>query len=261
VTARRRGGSPGERSRRDASSRARRAGPGAIVVTGKRSVLEAIASGRARGIVVDDAERASAREVVAAAEAAGVPVRAGDVQDPDGVLARVSLPRELSESDLARRVYGEDALVVVLDGITDPQNLGASARSAEAAGAELMVTRERRAAPTTSAAVRASAGALLHLPLARVANIPRALDRLKNSGFIVIGLDERAERSIYEAPAPEERLALVIGAEGRGLSRLVAERCDDLRSLPMRGRVSSLNASAALAAGLFGFVVPSRRRT
>ncbi|MFL5736825.1 MAG: 23S rRNA (guanosine(2251)-2'-O)-methyltransferase RlmB [Actinomycetota bacterium] len=210
--------------------------------------------------MVDPSQRAATRDVVTAAEAAGVPVRISDAtaSEPDGVLARLSALPELTERDLAQRTYAEDAVVVVLDGITDPQNLGAAARSAEAAGAEVLVTRDRRAAPMTAATVRASAGALVHLPVARVANIPRALARLQEVGFTVVGLEGNAPRSIYDAPAPDGRIAIVVGAEDRGLSRLVRERCDELRSLPMRGRVASLNASAALAAALFGFVLPSR---
>jgi 23S rRNA (guanosine2251-2'-O)-methyltransferase len=212
--------------------------------------------------VVDPSHRAAAPDVLAAAEAAGVPVRISDAPaaEPDGVVARLSALPELTERDLAQRTYADDALVVVLDGITDPQNLGAAARSAEAAGAEVLVTRDRRAAPMTTAAVRASAGALVHLPVARVANIPRALGRLQEVGFTVVGLDGRAPRSIYDAPAPDGRIAIVVGAEDKGLSRLVRERCDEVRSLPMRGRVASLNASAALAAALFGFVLSSRPR-
>jgi 23S rRNA (guanosine2251-2'-O)-methyltransferase len=210
--------------------------------------------------VVDPSHRGAARDVVQAAEASGIPVRISDATaaEPDGVVARLSALPELTERDLAQRTYADDAVVVVLDGITDPQNLGAAARSAEAAGAEALVTRDRRAAPLTAAAVRASAGALVHLPVARVANIPRALGRLQEVGFTVVGLEENAPRSIYGAPPPDGRIAIVVGAEDRGLSRLVRERCDELRSLPMRGRVASLNASAALAAALFGFVLPSR---
>ena len=111
----------------------------------------------------------------------------------------------------------------------------------------------------TPAAVRASAGALLHIPLARVANIPRALGRLQDVGFAVVGLDDSADLSIFDEPCPRGRVALVIGSEGEGMSRLVRERCDVLVALPMRGRVSSLNASASLAAALYGYVLPSRR--
>jgi 23S rRNA (guanosine2251-2'-O)-methyltransferase len=165
---------------------------------------------------------------------------------------------ELGERDLATFPFEDDALVVVLDGVADPQNLGAAARSAEAAGAAMLVSRTHRAAPVTPAAIRASAGALLHLPHARVANIARALDRLKKAGFTVVGLDERAERSVYEERAPEGRVAIALGSEGEGLARLTRAACDVLVSLPLRGRVGSLNASASLAAVLFAYVVPRR---
>jgi 23S rRNA (guanosine2251-2'-O)-methyltransferase len=148
----------------------------------------------------------------------------------------------------------------VLDGVEDPQNFGAAARSCEAAGVAIIVTRTRRAAAVTPAAVRASAGALLHLPQARVANIARAVERLQDIGFTAIGLDGAAPRTIYDDPCPQGRVALVVGSEGSGLSRLVRERCDLLVALPTRGRVGSLNASASLAAALYGYVLPSRRR-
>jgi 23S rRNA (guanosine2251-2'-O)-methyltransferase len=166
--------------------------------------------------------------------------------------------RELSERDFATFTFEPDAFVVVLDGVEDPQNLGAASRSAEAAGAALLVTRTRRAAGVTSAAIRASAGALVHLPLARVANIPRAIERLKDAGFFVVGLDGRSPSTIYDEPCPGGRVALVIGGEGTGMSRLARERCDAVVSLPMRGSVGSLNAAAALAAALYAYVVPSR---
>ncbi|HYJ61060.1 MAG TPA: RNA methyltransferase, partial [Actinomycetota bacterium] len=164
----------------------------------------------------------------------------------------------LDERGMAAFPFTEDAVVVVLDGVEDPQNLGAAARSAEAAGAAMLVSRIHRAAPVTPAAVRASAGALAHLPHARVANIAKATGRLGDAGFTVIGLDEGAPANIYEEPCPAGRVAIVIGSEGTGLSRLVRERCDVLVSLPMRGRVGSLNAAASLAATLYAYVLPSR---
>ena len=121
---------------------------------------------------------------------------------PDG--RRVAAPR--AEREVATYPFADDAIVVVLDGITDPQNLGAAARSAEAAGAAMLITRTKRAADVTASAVRASAGALLHLPHARVANIARALDRLQDAGFWVVGLDGDAAASIYDEPAPEGKV-------------------------------------------------------
>ncbi|MGZ6544743.1 MAG: 23S rRNA (guanosine(2251)-2'-O)-methyltransferase RlmB [Actinomycetota bacterium] len=240
-------------------------------VGGRRAVVEAIRAGDVVDILVAPGVRQTQgmRAVVDAAAAAGIDMRESArseldrlARDHQGVGARLrdaARPRELGERDLGTFPFDDDAFVVVLDGITDPQNFGAAARSAEACGASLLVTRTRRAADVTPAAVRASAGALLHLPLARVANIPRALDRLQDAGFTVVGLDGDAEASIFDAPCPEGRVALVVGSEGEGMSRLVRERCDVLVALPMRGRVGSLNASASLAAALYGYVLPSRR--
>jgi 23S rRNA (guanosine2251-2'-O)-methyltransferase len=239
------------------------------VVGGRRAALEAVRSGRATEVLVAAGSRRTPglRELLDAAREGGVPVRTAprhelDSLAPDhhGVVARVKAPRELGERDLSTWPFEDDAFVVVLDGVTDPQNLGAAARSAEAAGAAMLVTRVRRAAPMSAAAVRASAGALLHLPHARVANVTRALDRLQDAGFFVVGLDGAAPVGVYDEPCPPDRVALVLGGEGGGLSRLVRERCDALVALPMAGRVSSLNASAALAAVLYTYVVPSRRR-
>jgi 23S rRNA (guanosine2251-2'-O)-methyltransferase len=106
--------------------------------------------------------------------------------------------------------------------------------------------------------VRASAGALMHLPHARVANIARAIERLQDLGFWVVGLDERAEATVYDESCPQGRIAVVIGGEGDGMARLTRERCDQLLSLPMRGRVGSLNAAASLAAVLYAYVLPTR---
>ena len=207
--------------------------------------------------------------MLAAAAAASIPVRPGSpdeldalAEDHQGVVAILaSVPESrgaLGERDLANFAFKADAIVVVLDGITDPQNLGAAARSAEAAGATMLVSRIRRSAEVTPAAVRASAGALLHLPHARVANIPRAIERLQDLGFFVVGLDGEAHSTVFDDACPPGRVAIVVGSEGTGLSRLAKERCDTLRRLPMMGRVASLNASAALAATLYAYVMPSR---
>ena len=242
------------------------------LVTGRRAVVEALRAGQVREVLVAVGARDTQglRAVREAARAAKVPVRAAERRELDrlahdhrGVVARTVGGRaggrtEMGERDLATFPFGPDALVVVLDGITDPQNLGAAARTAEAAGAAAFVTRARRAAGVTPASVRASAGALEHLPHAVVANIARALARLQDAGFSVVGLDEGATRTIFEEGCPEGRVAVVIGSEGEGMSRLVRERCDLLVALPVKGRVGSLNASAALAAALYGFVLPAR---
>jgi len=237
------------------------------VVGGRRAVLEAVRTGTAQEVLVSRDARSTAglRDVLEACRESGLQVREvarseldGLAADHRGVLAITGKPTTIGERELAAWSFGPDDLVVVLDGITDPQNLGAAARSAEAAGATILVTRTRRAADVTPAAIRASAGALLHLTHARIANIARGLERLKNLGFTVVGLDERAERTVFEEQPPEGRVAVVLGSEGEGLGRLTRQACDVLVRLPMRGRVGSLNASASLAAALYGFVLPGR---
>jgi 23S rRNA (guanosine2251-2'-O)-methyltransferase len=241
------------------------------VVAGKRAVMEAVRAGGADEVLVARGTKRSPamRDVVNAARTASVPVREVardelDALDADhrGVVARLIRPTPtLGERDLTSRDWAPDAIVVVLDGVEDPQNLGAAARSIEAAGAAMLITRTHRSAPPTAAAVRASAGALLHLPHARVANLPRALDRLQDAGFTTVGLDERADRSIFDEPCPDGRVALVVGSEGTGISRLVREHCDLLVSVPMHGKVGSLNAAASLAVVLYAYVLASRGRS
>jgi 23S rRNA (guanosine2251-2'-O)-methyltransferase len=243
------------------------------VVAGRRPVTEAIRAGDATEVLVSRDARTTEglRAVFEAAREAGVPIRTTDDAELDalatdhrGVVAKVqterATSRQLSERGLAGFAFADDAIVVVLDGIMDPQNLGAAARSAEAAGAAMLVTRTRRGAEVTPVAIRASAGALLHLPHARVANITRAIERLQESGFFVIGLDDEAAATVYDEPCPPGRIAIVIGSEGEGMSRLTREHCDALVSLPMHGRVASLNAAASLAATLYAFVLPSRAK-
>jgi 23S rRNA (guanosine2251-2'-O)-methyltransferase len=242
------------------------------VVAGRRAVAEAIRAGRATEVRVAAGARSTQglRSLLDAADEAGVPTRRVERRELDalaadhqGAVAFVAggggRRSELSERDVAEWPFADDALVVVLDGVTDPQNLGAAARSAEAAGAAMLVTRIRRAADVTPAAIGASAGALLHLPHARVANVARAIGRLRDTGFTVVGLDDAAPASIYDRPCPPGRVALVVGSEGAGMSRLVREACDVVLSIPMKGAVGSLNVAASLAAALYGYVVPSRR--
>ena len=241
------------------------------IVAGKRAVMEAVRAGGADEVLVARGTRRSPamRNVVAAARAAHVPVREVERDELDaldgdhrGVAARLLRPAPtLGERDLASHDWAADAIVVVLDGVEDPQNLGAAARSVEAAGAAMLITRTHRSAPPTAAAIRASAGALLHLPHARVANLSQTLDRLRDAGFTTVGLDERADRSIFDEPCPAGRVALVVGSEGSGISRLVREHCDLLVSVPMHGKVGSLNAAASLAVVLYAYVLASRGRS
>ncbi len=144
----------------------------------------------------------------------------------------------------------ESPLLLVLDGIEDPHNLGAIVRSAEAAGAQGIIVPERRAVGLTATVAKASAGAVEHLPVARVVNVSQAIERLKAARFWVYALDTKGSRNYldvdYHGP-----LALVVGGEGRGIRPLVADRCDGRVRIPMRGKVASLNASVATAILLF----------
>jgi 23S rRNA (guanosine2251-2'-O)-methyltransferase len=155
-------------------------------------------------------------------------------------------------------VRGADSLIVALDGVTDPRNLGAIVRSATAFGAHGVVIPERRASGMTATAWRTSAGTAARLPIARATNLNRALTAYQKAGLMVVGLDADGEVSIDELDLSTEPMCLVVGSEGRGLSRLVGERCDLRVSIPMSGPAESLNASVA-AAVLLAEVARRRR--
>jgi len=185
-----------------------------------------------------------------------VPAEALDAQSVtgrhQGIIAEVRLTPPLSlEALLARaRASGADPFLVVLDGIEDPQNLGAIARSAEAAGAHGLVLAERHSAGISPGSLRASAGALLLLPVAVVPNVARCLEALKAEGVWIAGADVEGGKPYHEASLTGP-LALVVGGEARGLHRLVRDRCDFLVTVPLKGKIDSLNASAAAAVVLF----------
>ncbi len=157
------------------------------------------------------------------------------------------LPTVLARAEAA----GEKPLLVALDGVTDPHNLGSIARTAEAVGAHGLIVPARRAAGVTPVAEKAAAGALAHVPLVRVPNLVRALKDLGNAGVWSVGLDADAPDTIHHCPLLDQSVVLVVGSEGRGLARLSQVQCDTLVNLPMRGRVGSLNASVAAAVALY----------
>lgn len=167
--------------------------------------------------------------------------------DHQGVCAEVSPYRYADAADLLAR---EDALVVALDEIQDPQNLGAICRTAECAGATGVVIPERRSAEVTPAVCKASAGAVEHLPIARVRNLADFLVDARDAGAWSYGADGDA-RTGYAQPDYRGKVVLVMGSEGRGLRPRVARSCDALIALPLRGRIASLNVSAAAAALLY----------
>ena len=172
---------------------------------------------------------------------------------PQGVLAHADpLPEAELDSLLAGDQRRSQApLLLFLDGITDPQNLGALLRSAECAGVSGVVVPRHRAAHVTPTVAKAAAGAIEHLPIAVVGGLPASLARAREAGVWVIGLDSAGDSSLFDLTLAEEPVALVLGAEGRGLSRLVRERCDSVVSIPLRGALPSLNVASAGALACF----------
>jgi len=239
-------------------------------VEGRRAVRELLAGRRAvrELLVAQGAERSPiVQEILDLAASKRVAVRrvslpqldaAARTDAPQGVVARAAPLAEADLDDLARaRPGGPPPFLVVLDGVTDPHNLGAVLRTAEVAGATGAVLPRHRAAHVSPTATKAAAGAIEHLPLALVAGIAAAIAQLKEAGVWVVGLDMDGRGSVFDLELATEPVALVLGAEGTGLSRLVRERCDVLVAVPQRGHVGSLNVAAAAAVACFEV---SRRR-
>jgi len=200
-------------------------------------------------------------EIVALARAAGVPVRTeprealsriAGTTSHQGVVAVVAERTFLDVEDLLEGLNdnSEPRLVLALDGVEDPQNLGALLRTAEGAGVDGVLLTERRSAPLSAVAVKASAGAAEHLRLARVVNLVRALETLKARNLWVVGLDERGTMD-YDRYDFRSNTVIVMGREGAGLHELVRKTCDHLLRIPMAGKVESLNVSAAGAVVLY----------
>lgn len=172
-----------------------------------------------------------------------------------GVIAELAAQgyAELEDIVAAAQQKGQDLLIVLLDGVEDPHNLGSIIRTAEAAGAHGVVIPRHRATGVTSTVARASAGAIAHLPVARVTNLVQTCKQLKEAGVWVVGADAEASQVAYEASL-KGPLALVLGGEGKGISRLLKENCDFLVKFPMSGMVSSLNVSVSAALLLYEVV-------
>jgi 23S rRNA (guanosine2251-2'-O)-methyltransferase len=178
--------------------------------------------------------------------------RTAGPREHQGVVAIVAASPTASFEDLLkpRQPQESPGLLVLLDGVEDPHNLGAVVRTSLAAGAQGVVIPERRAAGLTDSVARASAGALAHLPVARVKNLSRAMEEMKEAGYWLMGLDERAERRHTEVDF-NVSVGIVLGGEGKGLHALVRERCDFLVSIPTTGPVRALNVSVAAGIVLF----------
>jgi len=244
------------------------------ILYGVHPVAEALGAGRRRLVRLWLRRGRRGRPVSALrsrAESLGLPVeeveeqelqrRAPGTANTQGVLLEAGALPVLSPQELLARSDGLGCcLLVALDELQDPQNVGAVARTAEAAGALGLLVAERRAAPLSPAVSRASAGALEVLPVARAGNLGRALDLLRGEGWWVLGADPEAPASLYELAdaAFTGRICLVLGAEGRGLRPGVRRRVDHLLRVPMAGRLASLNVAATAAVVCFEWVRRAR---
>jgi 23S rRNA (guanosine2251-2'-O)-methyltransferase len=238
------------------------AAAGGDVIPGRRAVLEALRAGRPirKILIARTAHGRVVHDLTAEARRRGAVVqyvhpRALDelsAMPHQGVVALTAVHRGVALADIlaAAAARGEPPLVLVLDGVEDPRNLGALIRTAEAAGAHGVVIPGRRAAGLSPAVARASAGAVEHVPVAVVGNLVQAIEELKAAGVWVAGADPQ-DGELYTAARLSPPLALVMGGEGRGLGRLVKAHCDLLVRLPMRGKVASLNVAVAAGVLLF----------
>ncbi len=226
------------------------------ILSGIHPVVEALRAGHPldRVVVAQGAGGPRLQEVIDLARRAGIPVRF----EPRSAIDRIagtSAHQGVVGMGAARKYVGLDdaataQLVVVLDGVEDPHNLGAIVRTAHAAGAGSVIIPERRAAGLTDVTAKAAAGALEYLPVARVTNINRSLEDLKERGFWIYGLDERGDAD-YDTVEYGSPTAFVLGGEGKGLHEQVRKHCDRLVRIPMSGKIASLNVSVAAGVVLF----------
>ena len=233
-------------------------------VEGRRAVLESLRASRdiERLIMLEDSELGpQLREIVFLATEAGIRIEAvskrelesqSQTKKHQGVIAVVPDPRYHQPDDLLSLadVKDEPVLLVMLDGIQDPHNFGAIARTAEAAGVHGLIIPERRAVGVTPGAMRASAGALEHIKVSKVGNLNRTVEKLKERGVLIVGLDAAGDVEYTQVDFTGPVL-IVVGSEGKGLSRLVRENCDKIASIPMSGQLSSLNVSVSAAIVLY----------
>lgn len=235
-------------------------------LTGIHAVREGLQAGRAfdRIVIARGRQDTRVEEIVQLARQRNIPVRfedrgqldrLADTKDHQGVVAVAAARSAATLEDVlasanAAAGRGEKGLIVLLDGVEDPHNLGAVIRTALASGAYGIVIPERRAAGLTDTVARASAGALSHLPVAKVTNLARVMEELKEAGYWLIGLDEHATKNYTEADYTSP-VGIVLGSEGKGLHELTRKRCDFVVSLPTVGPVKSLNVSVAAGVVLF----------
>ncbi|MEY2769221.1 MAG: hypothetical protein RL359_857, partial [Actinomycetota bacterium] len=238
------------------------------IVSGRNAVLEALRASVpatelivARSIDVDD----RVAESLQLALHHQLPIREvhraeleGINANSQGIILAIKPYQYSSFQEISERA-NHPILIVALDGVTDPRNLGAIVRSAAAFGAAGVVMTERRAAAMTASAWKSSAGAAARLPVAQVTNMARTIDDAKKLGCFVIGLDGESDETLSGMKVAKENVMIVVGSEGKGLSRLVREKCDLVVSIPMRATTESLNASVATSIALF-WVDEQRRK-
>jgi 23S rRNA (guanosine2251-2'-O)-methyltransferase len=235
-------------------------------LTGIHAVREALEAGRAfdRIVIAKGRQDTRIEEIVQVARRQNVSVRfedrgqldrLADSKDHQGIVALVAARSagtldEILDAANAGAGRGEKGLIVLLDGVEDPHNLGAIIRTSLAAGAHGVVIPERRAVGLTDTVARASAGALAHLPVAKVTNLARTMEDLKEAGYWLVGLDEHGDKNYTEVDY-RSPVGIVLGGEGKGLHELTRKRCDFVVSLPTVGPVKSLNVSVAAGVVLF----------
>ncbi len=237
------------------------------IIEGRNPVLEALRSGRPIGKIwlAKNIERHGIiAEIIHLAQSRGIPVEYAERQAIDrqcqtganqGIMA-FTIAREYADLDELLAIPGtrnEPGFYIILDGIEDPHNLGAILRTADAAGVHGVIIREKRAVGLTPIVEKASAGAVEYVPVARVTNISQTIETLKKNNIWIVGIDQSAATNYiqvdYKLPT-----AIVIGGEGRGLADLVKRHCDFLAYIPMKGKISSLNASVAAAVTMYEVV-------
>lgn len=232
-------------------------------VAGRNSVAEALKSGRSiNKILIAKGERQGAiREIVGQARAKGLVVQEVDQVKLDqiaagvrhqGIIAMVAPVAYVEVADVLQRSLdqGEAPFLVLLDELEDPHNVGAILRTADATGVHGVLLPKRRTSPLTATVAKTSAGAIEHVPVARIGNIAQTIEQLKKKGLWVVGADMDGPKNYYETDLTGP-IVVVVGSEGQGLGRLTKEACDFLVRIPMKGQISSLNASVACSLLLY----------
>lgn len=243
---------------------------GKNTIEGRNPVWEALRAGAAldKILVSETARRESIGKIIAEAKKQGIPVQTvhpqkleelAETQACQGVIALCAEVKYASLEDLFAHAgkKGQPPFFILADEITDPHNLGAIIRTANAAGADGVIIAKNRSAGVNAIVAKTSAGAVHHTPIARVTNLGQTIDRLKERGVWVTGADMSGETSLFQSDL-KGPITLVVGSEGKGISRLIREKCDFLVQIPMFGEINSLNASVAAAVFMYEIV---RQRT